>query len=111
MADESMKPEGEMPFTGQRMFWGGFETIVDTAKAQRRSTPDRLNKPTRKERNMSDVRHAACARAQAKQRGRRMAAFIWYELMTPDPAGAKASTTRSSAGTSRAHSRRHRTTA
>ena len=25
MADESMKPEGEMPFAGQRMFWGGFE--------------------------------------------------------------------------------------
>ena len=32
MADESLKPEGEMPFAGQRMFWGGFETIHDTAK-------------------------------------------------------------------------------
>jgi len=32
MADESMKPEGEMPFNGQRMFWGGFEPILDTAK-------------------------------------------------------------------------------
>jgi len=31
MADESLKPEGEMPFAGQRMFWGGFEKIVDTA--------------------------------------------------------------------------------
>ena len=31
MADESLKPEGEMPFAGQRMFWGGFETIHDTA--------------------------------------------------------------------------------
>ena len=31
MADETMKPEGEMPFAGQRMFWGGFEPIVDTA--------------------------------------------------------------------------------
>ena len=30
MADESMKPEGDMPFDGQRMFWGGFEPIVDT---------------------------------------------------------------------------------
>lgn len=30
MADESLKPEGEMPFNGQRMFWGGFEPIVDT---------------------------------------------------------------------------------
>lgn len=29
MADESMKPEGEMPFNMQRMFWGGFEPIVD----------------------------------------------------------------------------------
>ena len=34
MADESLKPEGEMPFSGQRMFWGGFETIHDTAKAE-----------------------------------------------------------------------------
>ena len=34
MADESLKPEGEMPFDGKRMFWGGFEPIVDTAKAK-----------------------------------------------------------------------------
>jgi uncharacterized protein YbaA (DUF1428 family) len=32
MADESLKPEGEMPFAGQRMFWGGFEKILDTAE-------------------------------------------------------------------------------
>lgn len=32
MADERMKPEGEMPFAGPRMFWGGFEPILDTAK-------------------------------------------------------------------------------
>ena len=32
MADESLKPEGDMPFAGQRMFWGGFEPILDTAK-------------------------------------------------------------------------------
>jgi len=31
MADESLKPEGEMPFAGQRMFWGGFDNIIDTA--------------------------------------------------------------------------------
>jgi uncharacterized protein YbaA (DUF1428 family) len=31
MADESLKPEGDMPFAGQRMFWGGFEKILDTA--------------------------------------------------------------------------------
>ncbi len=34
MTDESLKPEGEMPFAGQRMFWGGFEPIFDTAKAR-----------------------------------------------------------------------------
>jgi uncharacterized protein YbaA (DUF1428 family) len=34
MSDESLKPEGEMPFDGQRMFWGGFEPIVDTAKSR-----------------------------------------------------------------------------
>ena len=34
MADESLKPTGEMPFAGQRMFWGGFENIVDTAKSR-----------------------------------------------------------------------------
>lgn len=32
MADESLKPEGDMPFNGQRMFWGGFDTILDTAE-------------------------------------------------------------------------------
>ena len=34
MADESLKPEGDMPFNGQRMFWGGFEPIFDTAKTR-----------------------------------------------------------------------------
>lgn len=31
MKDERMQPPAEMPFDGKRMFWGGFETIVDTA--------------------------------------------------------------------------------
>ncbi|WP_309662381.1 DUF1428 domain-containing protein [Sphingomonas sp.] len=34
MADESLKPEGDMPFSGQRMFWGGFAPILDTAKRE-----------------------------------------------------------------------------
>ena len=34
MADESLKPTGEMPFNGQRMFWGGFDKIVDSAESQ-----------------------------------------------------------------------------
>jgi len=34
MADESLKPEGDMPFDGKRMFWGGFDKIVDTAEQQ-----------------------------------------------------------------------------
>jgi uncharacterized protein YbaA (DUF1428 family) len=34
MADESLKPEGDMPFSGQRMFWGGFDKILDTASAE-----------------------------------------------------------------------------
>lgn len=29
MADERMKPPADMPFDGKRMFWGGFEPIVD----------------------------------------------------------------------------------
>ena len=37
MSDESMKPEGDMPFSGQRMFWGGFEPIWDTAGQQAES--------------------------------------------------------------------------
>jgi len=31
MADESMKPQ-DMPFDGKRMFWGGFDKILDTAQ-------------------------------------------------------------------------------
>ena len=34
MADESLRPQGDMPFSGQRMFWGGFDKIVDTAEAR-----------------------------------------------------------------------------
>ena len=34
MEDERMKPEGDMPFNGQRMFWGGFDPVFDTAKAK-----------------------------------------------------------------------------
>jgi uncharacterized protein YbaA (DUF1428 family) len=34
MEDERMKPEGDMPFVGQRMFWGGFDPIFDTAKTR-----------------------------------------------------------------------------
>ncbi|HEX8194105.1 MAG TPA: DUF1428 domain-containing protein [Allosphingosinicella sp.] len=29
MADERMKPDGDMPFDGKRMFWGGFEILLD----------------------------------------------------------------------------------
>ncbi len=29
MADPDMQPEGEMPFDGKRMFWGGFKPIVE----------------------------------------------------------------------------------
>ena len=38
MSDESLKPEGDMPFSGQRMFWGGFEPIFDTAKSREPAT-------------------------------------------------------------------------
>ena len=34
MEDDGMKPEDDMPFSGQRMFWGGFEPIFDTAKSE-----------------------------------------------------------------------------
>lgn len=34
MADDTMKPEDEMPFSGQRMFWGGFDPLFDTAAAR-----------------------------------------------------------------------------
>ena len=32
MEDESLRPEGEMPFDGKRMFWGGFDKIIDTGR-------------------------------------------------------------------------------
>ena len=34
MEDDRMKPEGDMPFAGQRMFWGGFDKILDSAEQQ-----------------------------------------------------------------------------
>lgn len=29
MADPDMQPDGEMPFDGKRMFWGGFKPMID----------------------------------------------------------------------------------
>lgn len=29
MSDPDMQPDGEMPFDGQRMFWGGFRPMID----------------------------------------------------------------------------------
>jgi len=34
MNDERMMPEGEAPFNGQRMFWGGFDKMTDSATRQ-----------------------------------------------------------------------------
>jgi len=34
MKDERMQPQGDMPFDGKRMFWGGFEKLIDTAQPQ-----------------------------------------------------------------------------
>jgi uncharacterized protein YbaA (DUF1428 family) len=34
MADERMKPDGEMPFDGKRMFWAGFAPILDTDRGE-----------------------------------------------------------------------------
>ena len=30
MADPDMQPGGDMPFDGKRMFWGGFNPLVNT---------------------------------------------------------------------------------
>ncbi|WNO54464.1 DUF1428 domain-containing protein [Stakelama saccharophila] len=30
MADERMQPDGEMPFDGKRMFFGGFSILLDS---------------------------------------------------------------------------------
>lgn len=35
MADDSLKPQGDMPFAGQRMFWGGFDPIADSARGEK----------------------------------------------------------------------------
>ena len=31
MSDPEMQPDGDMPFDGKRMFWGGFDIVLDTA--------------------------------------------------------------------------------
>lgn len=33
MKDERMQPSGDVPFDGKRLFWGGFDVIVDTASS------------------------------------------------------------------------------
>jgi uncharacterized protein YbaA (DUF1428 family) len=42
MEDESLRPQ-ESPFDGKRMFWGGFEKIVDTAQPQLQQQQASLN--------------------------------------------------------------------
>ena len=39
MADESLKPQGDLPFSGPRMFWGGFQPIFDTATEKAAQQP------------------------------------------------------------------------
>jgi uncharacterized protein YbaA (DUF1428 family) len=42
MEDESLRPQGDMPFDGKRMFWGGFDKVIDTAQqglAQQAAAP------------------------------------------------------------------------
>jgi len=34
MQDQRMQPSGVVPFDGKRMFWGGFDAILDTAHAE-----------------------------------------------------------------------------
>ena len=57
MKDERMQPQGDMPFDGKRMFWGGFDKILDTAQQrgaagrQRRSPPDRDSQLTSRREN------------------------------------------------------------
>jgi uncharacterized protein YbaA (DUF1428 family) len=40
MEDERMKPDGEHPFDGKRMFWGGFDIVFDSA-GQTAPAPER----------------------------------------------------------------------
>jgi uncharacterized protein YbaA (DUF1428 family) len=40
MEDERMRPTGDIPFNGQRMFWGGFEKILDTAETREAATAE-----------------------------------------------------------------------
>jgi uncharacterized protein YbaA (DUF1428 family) len=42
MADPDMQPDhGNMPFDGQRMFWGGFDVLVDTKADAGAAAPER----------------------------------------------------------------------
>ena len=70
MADESMKPDGEMPFDGKRMFWGGFEQIVDTAerRAGARQRLNHNNDSNQGDRTMTEVRRRTCAQRRSSKR-------------------------------------------
>ncbi|HEX5238453.1 MAG TPA: DUF1428 domain-containing protein [Sphingomicrobium sp.] len=39
MKDERMQPAADAPFDGKRMFWGGFEKILDTASQVQSASP------------------------------------------------------------------------
>jgi uncharacterized protein YbaA (DUF1428 family) len=40
MKDERMQPSPDNPFDGKRMFWGGFDVILDTAASRAAATAE-----------------------------------------------------------------------
>ena len=107
MEDESLRPQGEMPFDGKRMFWGGFEKIVDTGQGSRRRKPALRSRPDRpgerqtskESRTMTDVRDAASPGAETRTSPPRRLHLVRAD----DPrrrTARRPSTTRSSAGIS-----------
>jgi uncharacterized protein YbaA (DUF1428 family) len=45
MKDERMKPSGEVPFDGKRMFYGSFEKLLDTGSAEHLEAQVQIGQP------------------------------------------------------------------
>ena len=98
MADESLKPQGEMPFDGTAHVLGRVREdrrhrgAAGQPPGGARSTPDRTatRSTNRRIETMTDVQTQTAPAQDAAKPHRAESAhgdFIWYELMTPDRRG------------------------
>jgi uncharacterized protein YbaA (DUF1428 family) len=69
MADDRMKPDGPMPFEGQRMIYAGFEAVFDTGEAGKFGYVDGMVASVPNEKRQGFIDHAAKVAGLFQEKG------------------------------------------